>query len=116
MSDARLPGCRGRMICLLGSYTVFSRSRKILGSYMVKPSVSADPAAERSFATGCHNRQLWCCKVDRKVSAEDGVYTKIWKESHKDSKAPEALSSRNQFHADWNKLIQMQELESAFFE
>ena len=43
------------------------------------------------------------------------VYTKIWKESHRDSKAPRIMSSRNQLHADWNQLIWMQKLESAFF-
>ena len=43
------------------------------------------------------------------------VYTKIWKESHRNSKAPRIMSSRNQLHADRNQLIQMQKLESAFF-
>ena len=36
------------------------------------------------------------------------VYTKIWKESHRDLKAPKIMSSRKQLRVDQNQLIRMQ--------
>ena len=35
------------------------------------------------------------------------VYTRIWKKSRMDLKAPEIMSSRNQLRADRNQLIRM---------
>ena len=43
-----------------------------------------------------------------KDSEKTTVYTKIWKKSHRNSKAPKIMSSRNQLCADRNQLIQMQ--------
>ena len=43
------------------------------------------------------------------------VYTRIWKKSRRDSKAPKIMSSRNQLRVDRNQLIWMQKLESTFF-
>ena len=37
----------------------------------------------------------------------DTVYTKIWKESHRDSEAPKIMTSKNQLRADRNQLIQI---------
>ena len=42
------------------------------------------------------------------------VYTKIWKESHRDPEAPRIVSSRDQLRADQKQLIQMQNLGIGF--
>ena len=42
------------------------------------------------------------------------VYTKIWKESHRDLEAPRNVSSRDQSRADQKQLIQMENLGIGF--
>ena len=42
------------------------------------------------------------------------VYTKIWKESHRDPEAPRIVSSRDQLRTDQKQLIQMQNLGIGF--
>ena len=42
------------------------------------------------------------------------VYTKIWKESHRDPEAPRIVSSRDQLRVDQKQLIQMQNLGIGF--
>ena len=44
----------------------------------------------------------------------ENVYTKIWKESHRDPEAPRIVSSRDQ--ADQKQLIQMQNLGIGFLQ
>ena len=39
--------------------------------------------------------------VDQAI-CDTGVYTKIWKESHRDQEAPMIVSSRDQLRADQN--------------
>ena len=46
--------------------------------------------------------------LSKTKSSIQTVYTKIWKKSRRDSKAPKIMSSRNQLHADRNRLIRMQ--------
>ena len=46
-------------------------------------------ATPRAVPLPCH---VWCLSV----------YTKIWKKSHRDSKAPKIMSSMNQLRADRN--------------
>ena len=45
---------------------------------------------------------------------ESSIYTKIWKESHRDLEAPRIVSTRDQFRADQKQLIQMQNLGIGF--
>ena len=46
--------------------------------------------------------------------SKTSVYTKIWKESHRDPEAPRIISSRDQLRADQKQLIQMQNLGIGF--
>ena len=47
---------------------------------------------------------------------EVDVYTKIWKESHRDPEAPRIVSSRDQLRADLKQLIQMRNLGIGFLQ